>query len=77
MGDRSWSKVGLKSWAVEFGLDPEGNEKASKNSDQRQGVANFAFLKGHSVRGVGGLWRGWGWRQRMMSKEPVSNSQRR
>lgn len=32
-GDRSWSRVGLKSWAVEFALDPEGNEKAWKNSD--------------------------------------------
>lgn len=41
--------MGLQSQAGEFQFDPEGGEKALKNSEQGRGMAGFAFLKGHSV----------------------------
>lgn len=46
-GSRSQIKVGLQSQAGEF--DPEGGEKALKNSEQGRGMNSSAFLKGHSV----------------------------
>lgn len=48
-GSRSQIKVGPQSQAGEFEFDPEGDEKALKNSDQGRGMAGSAFLKGHSV----------------------------
>lgn len=44
--------MSLKIQAGESGFDPEGHEKAPKNSDQGWGTHSSAFLEGHSVGGV-------------------------
>lgn len=49
-------------WRVD--LDPEGDEKALKNSGQGRGMAGSAFLRGHSVGWVG-VDSGWSRRQRI------------
>lgn len=73
-GSRSRIKGSLKSPTGEFALDPEGDEKALKNSDWGWGLAGSAFLKGQFLGWVEGN-SGWGWRQRM-SKEAVGSPRR-
>lgn len=53
-GGRSQVEVDLKSQAGEFELDPEGNEKALRYSDQGLGMASFAFFKGYPFGWVEG-----------------------
>lgn len=54
MGEAGPRSRGALRVRLESELDPEGDEKALKNSDQGQGMAGSAFLKGHSLAG----WRG-------------------